>query len=280
MNALISPTGPATLSDDEFDRIAAIALKEAGLSIPGTKKSLVQSRISKRLRQLTIPSCDQYFAFLSDPPEEKRELISILTTNVSSFYRESHHFDFLRKAVLPSVLAKLEGGERVRFWSAGCSSGEEAYTLAIELLKAIPNAANLDILVLASDIDPRILSTARQGTYPAAALDSIAPEDRQRFFANSDEAPDRYTVSEELQRLIRFRELNLNGPWPMQNNFDVIFCRNVVIYFDDVRQQALWPRFRDMLSPDGRLFLGHSERIHPLAGSGFATEDVTVYQRT
>ena len=280
MNAPTTSPIMAALTDEEFQKIAAIASEEAGLSIPDSKRSLVQSRISRRLRHLRLPTCRDYLQLLSDAPSEKRELVSILTTNVSSFYRESHHFEFLRKTIFPSIPTRLNQGDRVRFWSAGCSSGEEPYTLAIELLKAIPEAASSDLLILASDIDPKILERAKTGTYSPSAVDTIAPEDRRKFLTASSDDDEMFSVGDELRNLVRFRELNLHATWPMRHPFDVIMCRNVVIYFDEHRQRELWPRFREMLVPGGRLILGHSERIHPIESSGFTTESVTVYRRT
>ena len=259
------------LSDAQFHRITAIAAEDAGLAIPDAKKSLVQSRIGKRMRVLQLEDTSAYMDALEDSDEERRELVSALTTNVSHFYREKHHFDFLRSKV-------LKGGDRhLRLWSAGCSNGQEAYTLAIEVLKANSKAASRDILILASDIDDKVLARARNGTYSDAELAGVAADDRDRFFKRTPEG--RWTARENLRSIVRFRHLNLNASWPMQGAFDVIFCRNVVIYFSDETQAALWPKFRERLKPGGLLMLGHSERIHPLNGSGFESVGVTTYRK-
>lgn len=276
---VMAPPGAVELTDAEFEAFAAIAAREAGLAIPNSKKSLVQSRVARRLRSLDMASCRDYLSLLETSPAETRELISVLTTNVSSFYREAHHFEFLRTSVFPALRPKIEAGGRVRFWSAGCSSGQEPYSIAIECLKAFPDCGDKDFLILASDIDPKILDRAIGGAYSGEELAGLAVEDRLAFFTESDPGGGQFRVGPELKKLIRFRELNLHGTWPMKNQFDVIFCRNVVIYFDDAHQKALWPRFRDQLTPEGWLFLGHSERIQDVDGSGFKTAGVTIYQR-
>ena len=278
MTTLQAASQAAQLSDAEFARLAAIAAKEAGLSIPSSKKSLVQSRISRRMRELGLRDCGAYLARLDTDASETRELISVLTTNVSNFYRERHHFEYLLAKVVPHLAEKLRRGGRVRIWSAGCSSGQEPYTIAIELLKAMPEASSADILVLGSDIDPKILRRAVDGVYTHADLEPVAPPDRRAFFQAAGDGQMR--VADRVRALVRFRELNLHAAWPMKGTFDAIFCRNVVIYFDDEVQRRLWPRFRDKLEPEGCLFLGHSERIHPLDDTGFRTAGVTIYQKT
>ena len=277
---MMAPSGAVELTDAEFDALAAIAAREAGLAIPNSKKSLVQSRVARRLRSLDIGSCQDYLALLETSPAETRELISVLTTNVSSFYREAHHFEFLRTTVFPSLRPKLEAGGRVRLWSAGCSSGQEPYSIAIECLKAFPDCGEKDFLILASDIDPKILDRAIKGDYTAEDLANLPESDRATYFSEITPDSGQFRAAPELKKLIRFRELNLHGDWPMRNQFDVIFCRNVVIYFDDAHQKALWPRFRGQLAPEGWLILGHSERIQDVERSGFKTAGVTIYQRT
>lgn len=279
MNAL-APPAVVEITDAEFQAFAAIAAREAGLAIPESKKSLVQSRVARRLRSLGIRTCGAYLSFVENSPEEIRELISVLTTNVSSFYREAHHFEFMRTSVFPKLRDRLKAGARVRIWSAGCSSGQEPYTIAIECLKAMPECAEKDFLILASDIDPKILQRAVTGTYGADEVSIIDDADRERFFASDPAGSGNFTVTPDVKRLIRFRELNLHGSWPMQNQFDVIICRNVVIYFDEDHQKHLWPRFRNQLVPDGWLILGHSERIQDIEANGFTTAGVTIYQRT
>jgi chemotaxis protein methyltransferase CheR len=277
---LTSRTSSVDITDAEFEALATIAAREAGLSIPLSKKSLVQSRVARRLRMLNIETCHDYLSLVADSPIETRELISVLTTNVSSFYRERHHFEFLRETVFPSIANQVNSGGRVRIWSAGCSSGQEPYTIAMECFNFFPDVQNQDLLVLATDIDPTILKRAKSGEFSEDDLSVLSQENRERFFSKHGATLGTRQASDTLKNMVRFRELNLHGAWPMPNAFDVIFCRNVVIYFDEEHQRALWPRFREQLKPDGWFFLGHSERIQDVANSGFKNAGVTIYQRT
>lgn len=268
------------MSAQEFQLVANLASDIAGLSIPDTKMSLVQSRLSKRMRQVGMSSFGEYLARVAAAKvdsSERKEFLSALTTNVSSFYRESHHFEFFTKHVIPGISHKLAAGEKVRIWSAGCSSGQEPYSIAMELLLACPDAQAPNVLILGSDIDPEILARAKSAQYTEAEIDGIPADRRGRFL---EKTPDgRFEMCGRIRSLIRFKELNLHGQWPMTGPFDAIFCRNVVIYFDETRQQALWPRFNGLLQKGGHLFLGHSERIHPLNGTGFESAGVTTYRK-
>ncbi len=259
------------MSDAEFRRIVEIAAEDAGLAIPPSKKSLVQSRVTRRMREIGVSGCKSYLQRLDTDSAERGELICVLTTNVSHFYREDHHFTFIRDRIL-----SRPDPRGLRFWSAGCSNGQEAYTLAFEILQAIPDAASRDILVLASDIDPKVLEKARSGTYHGTEIEGIPAAVRPKFLTPSGSM---FKVLPDIAALVRFRQLNLNSDWPMRGKFDLIMCRNVVIYFNDQTQAALWPRFADRLKPDGFLMLGHSERIHPLDGSGFESVGVTTYRK-
>ena len=276
---LTEPDAP-DLSDEEFERVAKIALQEAGLAIPKSKKALVQSRLSRRMRQLGVPRHSDYIALISEPTNsaERRELISVLTTNVSSFFRERHHFKFLVSELVPKFKSKLSTGRPVRIWSAGCSRGQEPYTIAMVCLETMPKIAASDFLILATDIDPAMLAEARKGVYTDQDLADLRSETKNRFFRPLGRGNN--AIEDAPRKLIRFRELNLHQDWPMRGQFDVIFCRNVVIYFDEVRQKQLWPRFRDALVPGGHLILGHSERVHPIEKSGFENAGVTIYQKT
>lgn len=259
------------IGDREFRKIAAIAAAEAGLKIPEAKRSLVQSRITRRMRALGIEDCSAYLKSIEGNAEETQNFISALTTNVSNFFREAHHFTKLREVI------KTSSHTRVRLWSAGCSIGQEPYSMAIEVLKTLPDTDKHDILILASDIDRQVLARAREGIYSASEMEGVPAEDRASFFVRDGPS---YRVSDRLRRLVKFRELNLDARvWPMQGAFDVIFCRNVVIYFDAATQTRLWQRFRQVMHRDALLMLGHSERIHPIADSGFESVGITTYRR-
>lgn len=268
MNAL-APT--EELTEAEFQLVISIASEDAGLEIPASKKSLVQSRVARRMREIGVSDRHAYFEALRTNGTERSELIYVLTTNVSHFYREPHHFKYIRENVLSRPNTK-----GLRFWSAGCSNGQEPYTLALEILTAIPDAAKSDILILASDIDPSVLAKARTGMYSEHEIEGVPDTLRAKLF---EQHGDQYHVRKEVSELVRFKSLNLNGDWPMKGQFDVILCRNVVIYFNDETQHRLWPKFAQKLVPNGFLMLGHSERIHPIEGTGFENVGVTAYRK-
>ncbi|MEM6539014.1 MAG: protein-glutamate O-methyltransferase CheR, partial [Pseudomonadota bacterium] len=186
------------MSDADFRFITAIAAKEAGLAIPDTKRSLVQSRIVRRMRNLGLTSCRQYLEHLEGNFDETQNLISALTTNVSHFFRELHHFEYLRNELLD------QSAKQLRFWSAGCSNGQEPYSLAIEILKKIPDAASRDILILATDIDETVLANAAEGRYTESDIKGVPEEERTKFFQKV--AGDTFEVDEALKRLVRFKK--------------------------------------------------------------------------
>ncbi len=278
------PSAPTSLemSEVDFKAIADIAYKEAGLVFLPEKASLVRSRINRRLRKLRIKSFSEYTAFVTSDQgqEERRIMISSLTTNVSNFFRESHHFDILREQTLPPLLARARAGGRVRLWSAGCSTGQEPYSMAMTLLDIAPDALDLDIKILATDIDPNVITTAKQGFYDSQAAQDISAPLQEKFLKPAKNGiRDGFLVSDQLGALISFRELNLLRPWPITKLFDAIFCRNVVIYFDEITQMALWPRFEAATAPDGWLFVGHSERLSDKLETEFITVGPTTYRR-
>lgn len=276
---LSQSSGSAALSSAEFARIAAIARREAGLSLSEGKRAMIASRLARRLRATGLTDFSAYLTHLeSDAGAGERDhLISALTTNVTNFFREAHHFRTLETDLLPPLAERARAGGRVRLWSAGCSMGQEPYSIAMCLLRALPDAARLDIRVLATDIDSAVLATARRGRYPAAQVEPVEPALRRQFFQEAGNGE--MDVRDDLRDMILFRRLNLIGPWPFRGPFDVIFCRNVVIYFDGETQAALWPRMYQMLAPGGVLFIGHSERLDPETALRFKSDGVTTYRK-
>lgn len=250
-------------SDADFRAIADLAQERFGLSLAESKKPLVYSRLSRRLKSRQVGSFSEYIALLDrrEEEQERLELISALTTNVTSFFREKHHFDTLRDALAGDLGARARAGGRVRIWSAGCSSGQEPYSIAMTVLEAVPEAARLDLRILATDIDPKIVAKARAGEYPAEEASGIPANLRGKWLPSCGKDGTRCSVSPDVRALITFNELNLVNAWPIKGPFDVIFCRNVAIYFSQQTQQTLWQRFSAMLPPSGLLFIGHSERV-------------------
>jgi chemotaxis protein methyltransferase CheR len=208
---------------------------------------------------------------------ELRMLVSALTTNVSHFFREDHHFRALSKDLMPRLAAQARAGGRVRIWSAGCATGQEPYSIAMTILRDYPQAASWNLRVLATDIDEVALSRAMAGRYAARQLDGVPPADLKRFFRPTGESE--FEVQEGLRALIRFSPLNLMADWPFKGPFDIVFCRNVVIYFDAATQERLWPRFHGILGPEGVLFIGHSERLDPASARDFVSIGVTSYRK-
>ncbi len=244
------------LSPGDFQRVRRIAYERAGLAIPAGKEGLVRSRVSKRLRDRRMTSFGTYLDAVESEQDgaEMVRLIDLLTTNKTDFFREPAHFDFLLSQILPTVVA---AGTPLRIWSAGCSSGEEPYTLSMLLHEALP--PRYDFRILATDICTTVVATAKQGTYTAQQLADVSPQRRQRFFTPAGDG--RATVTPELRAPISFANLNLMASWPMSGPFDLILCRNVMIYFDKPTVTRLVSRFHALLAPGGHLFIGHSESL-------------------
>jgi chemotaxis protein methyltransferase CheR len=270
------------VDDASFARLAALVQNECGIVLSESKRNLVISRLGRRVRDLGLPDFEAYCHLIEtrDGHEERRRMTSLLTTNVTKFFREPHHFERLRTGTLPPLLARAREGGRVRLWSAGCSSGQEAYSLAITLLELCPEATSLDIKILATDIDPVMIEKGRAAIYDDVSDDVMPPALRRKYFQPHARGEDHWQVTDPARALVRFAELNLMQDWPFQGRFDVIFCRNVVIYFDPPTQHRLWSRFAEALSPGGGLFVGHSERVAGSAGSAFAPDGITQYRKS
>lgn len=271
--------GGRELGVQTFQAIAEIAKLEAGLDLPLGKRRMVAGRLLKRLVRLDLPSYEAYLDRLeSGDPEELRRLISALTTNVSAFFREAAHFDYLQRKVFPELLHEARGGGRIRLWSAGCAQGQEAFSLAMALVEVAPDAPRYDIRILATDIDRSVLRSAEFGTYHASMLKGLSAE-RTEAYLVPDHAREVFQVRQDLRDMVIFRPLNLHEAWPMPGRFDVILCRNVVIYFGPAEREALWPRFQDKLNPGGCLCVGHSEKVIPAAAPLLEPDGHTIYRR-
>lgn len=271
----------SNMAPDSFAAISRLAYQESGLQLVAEKTSMIQSRLRHRLRAVGIDTFDKYAAFVcsDDGIGERRQMISALTTNVSHFFREHHHFEMLADQIMPSLIDGVRSGSRLRIWSAGCSNGQEAFSIAMALLNKFPDLAKLDFKILATDIDPNVVNFATQAVYPKSLIGGVPSDLLKKYFrSETDNREERFSAGEELRSLVSFRELNLLSSWPMKHQFDVIFCRNVVIYFDAQTQNKLWPRFRQVLTNRGHLFLGHSERISDPQNAGFVSSGPTAYQ--
>lgn len=279
LNSSNSGTGSIELSPKDFDRICRLAKKGWGLNLDEAKKPLIRSRLSKRVNELGLSDFDVYCDLIQGGnTDEQEHFVNALTTNVTHFYRELHHFEYLEEKVLPELIARARKGGRVRIWSAGCSTGKEPYSIAGSILKLSPDAHSLNIRILATDIDASVLSKAEAGIYRNE--DCSFPSDARKslVFEKTKSDQPNWTVRPDVQSLVTVRKLNLVDEWPMKGPFDVIMCRNVAIYFDKPTQAAIWKQFRRYLPEDGHLFIGHSERIIAPETMGFALCATTTYR--
>ena len=243
----------------------------SGIRLPEGKREMVYARLARRLRALGIGSFDDYVRFLEVEPAEWEHCTNALTTNVTAFYREAHHFDTLAEHAKASAT-----NEPFRAWSAGCSTGEEPYTIAMCLLEATPGAG---IEVLATDLDTQVLASAREGVYPLSAVAGLPAERQRRFFLRgTGRFEGKARVRPEVAARVEFRRLNLmDSDWPVTPGLDAIFCRNVMIYFDKPTQRRLVERFASLLRPGGLFFAGHAESLLD-SGRHFRLRGQTVYE--
>jgi chemotaxis protein methyltransferase CheR len=267
--------GEFSLSEREFARIKARVYSVAGISLSDAKRTLVVSRLSKIVRALGLPSFDAYVDHLERNASagDGQDFVNALTTNLTRFYREDHHFEHLRSHVA-GLIAERPRGTKLRIWSAGCSTGQEPYTIGLDLLSAFPDLKRWDFKILATDIDTAVIAKAAMGVYPENELSGLSAE-RARLFERGGEGTIRIPAA--ARELVSFKPLNLIGPWPMKGPFDAIFCRNVAIYFDKPTQGEVFGRFAKMLAPEAFLYIGHSENLGA-GGEGFRLVGKTIYQ--
>jgi chemotaxis protein methyltransferase CheR len=260
----------------DFDRLRQLINEHTGIKLSDHKQEMLYSRLSRRLRILNLSSFSSYYKLLkSEGGEELIHFINAITTNLTAFFREPHHFQLLEQVLLPQLLAKKQVTRRLRIWSAGCASGEEAYSIAIIVKEIVP--ADWDVKILATDLDSSVLEKGKQGVYEADRMSGVSPARLKRWFKKGVWTYSKpMLVSEELQNLITFKHLNLMHGWPMRGPFDIIFCRNVVIYFDKPTQKILFERFANILDDKGYLLIGHSENLFQLS-SRFRLLQQTVY---
>ena len=277
-----SGTAGPVLGEGDFQFLRRFVHQHCGIALSEQKRQLVQGRLLRRLRALGFREFGSYCELLRrDPASELGELASAISTNVTSFFREAHHYDYLANELLPRWLEhKRRQGDRLRIWSAGCSSGEEPYALAMVLAEALERSGStLDAKILATDLSPQALEAAAKGVYPLGRLDGVSAERRRRWFLRGEgEFAGLACVHPRLRELTTILPLNLLHEWPMRGPFDAIFCRNVVIYFDQPTKRKLFSRYAAMLPVGGLLFLGHSESMHGLSDE-FELIGRTIYRK-
>jgi chemotaxis protein methyltransferase CheR len=265
-------------SDADFRGLAQVAYEQAGIALADSKRNLVYSRLSRRLRALGLKTFAAYRNFLEENSSERESFINAISTNLTKFFRESHHFDHLRDHVVaPFAKSNFGRAGRLRIWSAGCSSGEEPYTIAVVIRREVRDLERHDIRILATDIDTEVLGRGARGEYPANSADDI-PRPYQEYFQSADDAAGTLIVDRQARSLVAFKRLNLMESWPFKGTFDAIFCRNVMIYFDGPTKAKLIDRYTEKLNPGGFLYIGHSESLngsHP----GLGLVGRTIYRR-
>ncbi|MGG7516919.1 protein-glutamate O-methyltransferase CheR [Allorhizobium undicola] len=279
----VMASGEYPLTRRDLSEIAAMIYADAGIALNDSKASLVYSRLSKHIRSLGLSGFREYCQLVAsaEGSAARREMLSHLTTNFTRFFRENHHFEHLKAEVLPGLLNRAKAGGRVRIWSAACSDGQEPYSIALTVLSMMQNVADYDFRILATDIDPKILALARAGAYDENSLETVNPAMRKQWFREVDiNGRRKFQVDDRVKKLITFNELNLMSQWPVKGPFDVIFCRNVVIYFDEPTQMKIWSRFSGLLAEGGHLYIGHSERVSGEAKNLFDNTAITTYKYT
>lgn len=280
MTSAVASAREFAYTDADFEYFRTLAFTHTGIRLADGKREMVYSRLSRAARRLQLPDLASYAALLKTGDEaELTAFVNAMTTNLTAFFREAHHFEHLGGTVLPALLAERGERARIRIWSCAASTGEEPYSLAITARRALAAHPAVDLRILASDIDSDVLAQARRGVYDDARIAAVPPGLRASAFQRGcGSNSGRVRVRREVAQLLTFRQLNLLEPWPMQGKFDIVFCRNVVIYFDKATQRRLFDRIADLLQPPGLLYLGHAESLYQVSDR-FESIGRTVYRK-
>ena len=266
----------SVMSDQTFRGFQRIALEQTGIELADGKRAMIVNRFSRRLDALGLSCFEEYLDLVAQSGHpEAREFIDTVTTNLTYFFREPHHFAFLGKTVLPTLAARIRANTPIRIWSAGCSSGAEPYTLAL-VVKETPETCNRTVRILCTDIDTKMVELTRRGRYGQNQLRGLDSEQTKKWFSKT--ADNQFEADEQLRSLLICKQLNLFDNWPIKTGVDVIMCRNVLIYFNAAYQKKLIAKFAALQQPGGYLFIGHSETLDGLKGV-YRRVDNTVYER-
>ncbi len=262
---------------EDFNILRKLSNDYSGIQVPDERFDMFYSRLSKRVRKLGLSNFKEYCHYLRNNYEQEfTPFINAITTNLTSFFREQHHFDYLRDVVIPELLVRNASTKQIRIWSAGCSTGEEPYSVAMTLLENVPSDWNVKIL--ATDLDTNVLQTAVDGVYTEDRITDLPLNVLKRWFMKSKSSSGHVKVKAELQEIIQFEQLNLIQEWAMKTPFDVIFCRNVLIYFDRETKAALAKRYAKLLASKSWLFIGHSESLNQICNE-FELVATTSYRK-
>jgi len=267
-------------SNEHFQKISNIVTAHSGIVLTDAKQNMVYSRLVRRLRKTGISTFDEYCKLLDDPSHiEFTHFVNAITTNLTSFFRENHHFEMLTDQILPALINKKKEDKKIRIWSAGCSTGMETYSIAIVIKEFLEKHPDWDVKILATDLDTNVIDIAAQGIYE---LDKITGVSEQRFNTwfrqGSGEFSDKVKISKHLKSMISFKQFNLLQPFPFSGPMDIIFCRNVVIYFDKQMQKQLFDKFANIHNKAGYLFIGHAESLYNVTNR-YKLLNNTVYQK-
>jgi chemotaxis protein methyltransferase CheR len=273
----MSPSKEFLMTTEDFHHIRDVVYKTCGIVLGDHKKEMVYSRIARRIRALKLNDCKSYIDYMEQHREQEfSNFINAITTNLTSFFRENHHFDFLTSTVVKELKKIHMKDRRVRVWSAGCSTGEEPYSIAMTMAEHF-RRPDWDFKILASDLDSNVLETARKGIYHNDSITGIKQQHAKQWFLH-DKKHQNCKVNDQLKSYISFKRLNLLAKWPVKGPFDVIFCRNVVIYFDQPTKDALFKRYAQLLRKGGYLILGHSESMNLKSQTQYKSLGKTIYQ--
>ena len=251
-------------TDKHFNHIRDIVTEHSGIVLSDAKRDMIYSRLVRRLRKTGVSNFDDYCRLLENQDHEEFTYFSnAITTNLTSFFRENHHFEILAETVLPEIMERNRASKQIRVWSAGCSTGMETYSIAMVLKEVIPENQGWDVKILATDLDTEVLETASSGVYQQDRVTGVTDDRIDRWFMKGrGENSEKLKLSKELREMITFNQLNLLNPFPFKGPFDIIFCRNVVIYFDKATQKVLFDKFANIHANNSYLFIGHSETLY------------------
>ncbi len=265
--------------DEDFEYITHLVKEKTGIKLAQHKRNMVYSRLARRLRELKFQAFSDYLDYLSsdDGETEVGNFVNAITTNLTSFFREDHHFRHLKESV-QEILATKPLERKMRIWSSASSSGQEPYSIAMTVCDAMQNnLSSWDTKILATDIDTNMLDKCKKGMYPSNMLEDIPEEYRKKYVIGSD-SKEEILMADNIKKILTFKQLNLLHEWPMKGPFDFVFCRNVVIYFDKPTQIDLFSRMAELLKPDGILYIGHSESLFKVSDR-FELIGRTIYRR-
>jgi chemotaxis protein methyltransferase CheR len=264
----------------DFERIRQFVSEHTGIVLTEKKKDMVYGRLAKRVRKGGFASFEDFCTALEQGDEEEQDfMVNAITTNLTAFFREEHHFEYLANTLIPELVEKNRHTKKLRIWSAGCSTGEEPYSIAMILKESLPNFDEWDVKILATDLDANVIEQGKSGIYRADRMTGIRDDRIKRWFKQGrGKQDDKVKVIPELQQMISFKRLNLLQDWPMKGQFDLMFCRNVVIYFDKETQKVLFDRYADILVADAHLFIGHSETLFKVCNR-FDSLGKTIYRK-